>query len=205
MTDKQSLIVGVGGGTASGKTTFVRELQAQASQGKVTVVPLDWYYRDHPHLSPEERAKLNYDHPSAFDVEALATDLIAIRAGQSVEAPQYDFSTHRRKSSSLTVSPAPVIVVEGILALAFPELRSLFNTTVFIYSSDQRRLERRLERDVRERGRTKASVLEQWEATVVPMHRDFCEPTMKEADLVVSGNATGLLIIPAFLQRLGIG
>jgi uridine kinase len=182
-------VVGVAGGTASGKTTFVRRVVEYAAPGRAVALSLDWYYRCHGKYPAEERARINYDHPDAFEIDLLISHLHRLRQGQTVHAPVYDFATHSRAHRTIEILPARLVLVEGILCFHFPELVELFDTTIFIHASDSLRLERRLRRDVAERGRTEEAVLAQWEATVYPMHKQFCEPGRTLAHQTVSGEA----------------
>ncbi len=184
---EEMLIIGVGGGTASGKTTFVRQLASKATQDLCSVIELDWYYRDFPKLTKEERDELNFDHPDSLEANLLVQHLKELKEGKTIKAPQYDFSTHKRSDRYIEIIPKPLIVVEGILALHYPELRKIYTRGYFVDHSDEDRLIRRMERDIRERGRTEESVRKQWEKTVHPMHRQFCYPSSNFAVKKVSG------------------
>lgn len=185
MVAKSSVrIIGVAGGTASGKTTFVRRV-VEAAQGRASAVCLDWYYRNNDHLTPEERESINYDHPNVFEIELLINDLIALKSGRGVDAPLYDFTRHTRSKETTRVEPVPLILVEGILCFHYPHLLELFDSTIFIYASDELRYERRLRRDVAERGRTIESAERQWKETVHPMHQEYCAPSQKRAQHVI--------------------
>jgi uridine kinase len=181
-------IISVAGGTASGKTTLARDLQRIGGQERVQVIPLDAYYRDWPGAPLEKRALNNYDHPDAFEVELLREHLRSLVGGAAVEIPVYDFALHARSSAETqTVSATDVVIVEGILAMHFPVLREVYSYSIFVDAPDHLRFERRLSRDVRERGRTEESVVAQWNETVHPMHVQFCAPTLSLASEVVSG------------------
>ena len=195
-------VIGVAGGSGSGKTTFVRALASRLPVGKSSIIPFDWYYRSVPDLSYEERCKLNYDHPEALDGELLYQHLVALRAGQQVMTPRYDFATHTRENEEVLFEPTPLILVEGILTFAFPNLRELLDLKIFIYAPDDLRFERRMSRDIKERGRTPESVTQQWQQTVSPMHNEFCGPSMAHADLVISGNSNGMLILEPLVAHL---
>jgi uridine kinase len=157
-------------------------------EGTVQIIALDSYYRDNPHLSPEERTAVNYDHPDAFEAELLRMHLDALREGHAIDVPVYEFATHSRSpSQAQRVAPSDVIVVEGILALHFPELREVYSYSVFVETGDELRFQRRLKRDVRERGRTEESVHVQWNDTVHPMHVQYCQPTRAFATEVITG------------------
>jgi uridine kinase len=181
-------IISVAGGTASGKTTLAHDLHRLGGEGRVQIIPLDSYYRDQPHLSLEERATVNYDHPDAFEAKLLRMHLDALRNGHSVDVPVYEFATHSRSKSQVQqVAPLDVVIIEGILALHFPELREVYSYSVFVETADDLRLQRRLKRDVRERGRTEQSVHSQWNDTVHPMHVQYCAPTRTLATEVMTG------------------
>jgi uridine kinase len=180
------LVVGIAGGSGSGKTTIARSLIGQLD-GAVAVVQHDAYYRHSPELSFEERSRVNYDHPDSLDTELLITHLSALRSGESIERPSYDFSTHLRSEEVLVVEAAPVIVVEGILVLAQPELRAAVDIKVFVDTDADIRLARRLERDIEERGRTVPAVIAQYFASVRPMHLQYVEPSKTHADVVIHG------------------
>lgn len=191
--------IGIAGGTAGGKTTFARTFRDRAPAGSVALVYLDSYYRSQGHRSLEERARLNYDHPDAFEFELLLEHLRSLKAGQTVDMPRYDFSRHTRAASADSFLPAPVILVEGILTLHDEAVRTFFDCTIFVDASDEIRLERRIERDVSERNRTPESVVEQWNNTVQPMHYEYCLPTKKLARHVLGGTVEGNV---AFIDEL---
>ncbi|MEO6221626.1 MAG: uridine kinase [Vicinamibacterales bacterium] len=178
-------VIGVAGGTGSGKTTVVRRIMEVLGETDVTVLAHDRYYRDHPDLRLEERGGLNYDHPNSLDTDLLVQHLRALRDGRTAELPIYDFTRHVRKSDTMPVHPAPAIIVEGILIFADPALRSLMDVKVFVDTDSDIRFIRRLQRDIAERGRTVPSVIEQYLSTVRPMHEEFVEPSKRHADLIV--------------------
>jgi uridine kinase len=180
-------IIGVAGGTASGKTTLARDLHRVGGSDKVQVIALDSYYRCHKHLPMEQRAAINYDHPDVFEFDLLRRHLDILVSGKSVDVPTYDFATHSRASETMRIEPTDVVIVEGILALHYPQLRQVYSYSVFVDASDELRFARRLKRDVRERGRTEESVHLQWNQTVQPMHVQFCAPTLDLASERVSG------------------
>lgn len=182
---RRSFVIGIAGGSGSGKTTIARSVLESVGRDRVAFVPHDAYYRDQSHLSFEERIRINYDHPDSLENELLAEHLRALRSGATIRRPVYDFTTHTRTDRTVTVEPHPVIVVEGILVLAEAELRELFDLRIFVDADGDLRLLRRLRRDVLERGRTFESVLEQYEATVRPMHLRFVEPSKRYADIIV--------------------
>lgn len=176
-------VVGIAGGSASGKTTLAQKL-AEHWGNRILLIAHDRYY-----LDVADPSSYNYDHPQALDTALLVDHLVKLQAGQSVELPFYDFRTHRRQPIGETVLPRPLIVVEGILILAEPVLRNLFDFSVFVHADEDIRLARRLSRDTTSRGRKRESVLEQYFATVHPMHCKFVEPSRSHAQLVVSGES----------------
>lgn len=199
----QSKIIGVAGGTASGKTTLARDIYRIGGSDQVQVIPLDAYYRCHAHLPLEERAKINYDHPDSFEADLLRAHLDLLLAGRAVDIPVYDFATHTRsRSEHHRIQPSPIVIVEGILSLHFSQLREVYSYSVFVEASDQLRFDRRLKRDVRERGRTEASVHAQWNETVHPMHARFCQPSIEFASEVVNGAAWDESVIKALWGRI---
>jgi uridine kinase len=181
-------LVGIAGGTASGKTTIAHKLVDTAGPNKADIVELDRYYRAQDHIELAARHSLNYDHPNALEFELLIEHLKMLRNGDAVGTPVYDFATHTRlKGQTIRVEPKPIIFFEGILTLCVPKLRELFDTTIFVDAPDDIRLTRRIERDIRERGRTRESAIEQWNATVQPMYQQFCEPSRAFAEMELDG------------------
>lgn len=189
--------VGIAGGTGSGKTTFARHVHSRDPR-RVSIVPLDAYYYPLNHLTLEEREKVNFDHPDAIDFPLIRAHLSTLHSGGSAEIPVYDFASHNRVERPEKIEPTPIVIVEGILTLHDPELRNFFDFTVYVDTPDEIRLQRRLERDVRERGRTRELVNYQWENTVCPMHKKFCAPSKSHAARVVSG----LLIDTAVVDEI---
>lgn len=183
----QPSFIGIAGGSGSGKTTIARALGTHYGQDRLVVVELDSYYRDRKGLSPEGRARINYDHPEAFDEALLLEQMQALGAGQGVDQPLYDYSTHSRRTETLRVEPAPVIVLEGILVFAMEMVLPLLDLKLFVDTDADVRILRRLRRDVAERGRTVDSVIDQYKNTVRPMHSRFIEPTRVHADLILPG------------------
>ena len=180
-------IVLIGGGSGSGKTYLAMRIIQCHGDVRMAMIPLDAYYADRGHLPVEERHRLNYDRPSAIDWPLLRRQVRALRSGCPVRRPSYDFSTHTREPSAVFVRTAPIVVVEGIMALQDKTVRDLADFAIYVDAPEGVRLARRLQRDVEERGRTRQSVMEQFSATVKPMHELHVEPTRKHADLVVSG------------------
>jgi uridine kinase len=179
------IVVGVAGGTGSGKTTVVRRMVETLGDRQVSVLEQDRYYRDHPALRLEERASLNFDHPQALETELMVAHVDALRQGRAVEAPIYDFAIHARDQATDRIEPRQAVIVEGILVLADAQLRALMDVKVFVQTDDDTRFIRRLRRDVAERGRTVESVIDQYLTTVKPMHLEFVEPSRRYADVIV--------------------
>lgn len=180
-----ALIVGIAGGTASGKTTVARKIVEALHAGKVAFLEQDSYYRDLSDLAIEERRQFNFDHPDAFDVEKMVGQLGALKAGLGVDVPIYDFARYTPQAETVRVEPAPVVIIEGILVLAIEPVRKLLDVKIFVDTDDDVRVLRRVERDVHERGRSLQSVVEQYFRTVRPMHRGFVEPSKRYADIVI--------------------
>jgi uridine kinase len=178
------LFIGLAGGSGSGKTT-IAESVLERLDGKVALVQHDAYYRHAPELSFEERTKVNYDHPASLETELLVEHLMALRSGAPIERPVYDFAIHLRSDETVRVEPAPVVVVEGILVLAEPDLRSELDLKIFVDTDADVRLARRLQRDIEERGRTVDSVVSQYFETVRPMHIEHVETSKRYADLII--------------------
>jgi uridine kinase len=179
------VVIGVAGGSGSGKTTVVRRIVESVGPEQVTVLEHDRYYRDRLDLRLEERAALNYDHPDSLETDLLVAHLRDLKEGRPIEAPLYDFTRYARRNVSETVPPRKAIIVEGILIFADQSLRDLMEVKVFVDADADTRFIRRLQRDVAERGRTMESVVEQYLGTVKPMHFDFVEPSKRYADLII--------------------
>ncbi|MET0565568.1 MAG: uridine kinase [Acidimicrobiia bacterium] len=183
------VIVGIAGGSGSGKTTIAESLVEQLN-GNVALVQHDAYYRHTPELSFEARSQVNYDHPASLESELLVEHLVSLQSGQAIEKPVYDFARHLRSDEVVVVQPAPVILVEGILVLAEPGLRAVLDLKVFVDTDADIRLARRLERDIEERGRTVGSVITQYFSSVRPMYLEFVEPSKGYADVIIAGGFT---------------
>ncbi|HIE52836.1 MAG TPA: uridine kinase [Armatimonadetes bacterium] len=200
---ERTFLLGIAGGTGSGKTTVARQIAAGVGEKWVLLIEEDAYYRDLSHLPPEERAQVNFDHPQALDFDLLRRHLEQLRAGQAIERPVYDFATHTRRPETLRLEPRPLILVEGILVLAEPRIREVLDLKLFVDAPADLRFLRRLQRDLAERGRTVESVIAQYLATVRPMHEQFVEPSRQYADLVLPGdrpNAQALALVVAHLR-----
>lgn len=179
------IIIGVAGGTGSGKTTVALKILEQVGAEHVAYIPHDAYYRDLSHLPASLRTQVNFDHPDSLETDLLVEHLKQLKAGQAVEVPVYDFTIHARTAQTRRVGPAPVILVEGILVFAEPELRALFDVKLYVDTDADIRIIRRLQRDVEERGRTLESVIQQYMTTVRPMHLEFVEPSKRYADVII--------------------
>lgn len=181
----QPVIIGIAGGSGSGKTTVALRVQERFPHRTVEIIHHDSYYYDHPQLDDAARAAINYDHPSAFETPLLVGHLDALRAGQAIERPTYDYATHRRSSSTETVEPAEIVFVEGILVLENADLRKRMDIRLFVDVDSDERFIRRLGRDVNERGRTFESVIDQYRTTVRPMHQQFVAPSKRYAHVII--------------------
>jgi len=201
---RTSLLIGIAGGTGSGKTTLAQHIVA-ALPNDVTLLEQDSYYRDRSHLAPSERVNVNYDEPAALENDLLAAHLAALRAGDAIESPEYDFATHTRRRATRRVEPAPVVVVEGILLFAVRELRDVFDLRIFVDTDDDIRLMRRIRRDIVDRGRDIADIERQYHDTVRPMHLLHVAPSKRFAHLIVpegGENAEALDVIVGRLRYL---
>jgi uridine kinase len=195
------VIIGVAGGTGSGKTRLVREIVRRLGPD-IAVVQHDSYYRDRSAMSPEERARVNYDHPDALETPLLVEHIETLLDGRPVAVPVYDFSTHTRTSRVVPLEPRSVVLVEGILVLAEPELRKLMTIRVFVDTDADIRMIRRLRRDVRDRGRTMQSVVDQYLETVRPMHLEFVEPTKRHAHVIIPEGGENFVAVDMVVARI---
>lgn len=194
-------VIGVAGGTGSGKTTITNAI-AERFGDEVTVISQDSYYRAHHDVPFEERTKLNYDHPDAFENELLIAQLKELKAGHAIEEPVYDFTKHDRSSETVTVTPSRVIVVEGILIFQSKELRDLMDIRLFVDTDADVRILRRIQRDVKERGRSLDSVINQYLNTVKPMHEAFVEPSKKFADVIIPEGGQNQVALDMVINRV---
>jgi uridine kinase len=201
-TESTPLIIGVAGGSGSGKTTVVRRIIESIGDDEVTVLEHDRYYRDRNDLRLEERAALNYDHPDSLETDLLVRHLHELRAGRAIEMPAYDFARFARQNVTVAALPRKAIIVEGILIFADAALRGLMDVKVFVDADDDTRFIRRLQRDLAERGRTVASVIEQYLGTVKPMHLEFVEPSKRYADIIIPRGGHNTVAIDMLLTLI---
>ncbi len=192
------LVIGVAGGSGSGKTTICASIVEQIGPDHVALIAHDAYYRHRPELSYEERTRVNYDHPDSLETELLTSHVTDLAAGRPIHQPVYDFSRHLRRPETSVVEPRPVVLIEGILILVEPELRRVMDLQVFVDTDPDVRVLRRVERDMRERGRSFDSIVRQYLATVRPMHLQFVEPSKRYADVIIpegyNRDAVGALV-----------
>jgi len=179
------MVIGIAGGTGSGKSTVARNVAAALVEPSVAFIDMDAYYLDHSHLTIEERRKVNWDHPNAFDWELLVGQLAELAEGRPIEKPVYDFHNHVRSRSTVRIPPADVVVIDGILLFVDPRVRDLCDVKVFVDADSDIRLIRRIKRDMSKRGRPLAEILDQYLSTVQPMHLEFVEPSKRYADMIV--------------------
>lgn len=199
----KTVIIGIAGGTASGKTTIAKKLyHASEKYGSVAMIRIDDYYKRLDHLTLDERKKVNYDHPNAYDVDLLIAQIKQLQNFEPIQKPTYDFVIHNRSDVSEVVQPANVIIIEGIMTFAIPELRALFDIKVFVDTPDDVRFIRRLKRDMEDRGRSLDSVIHQYLETVRPMHMMFVEPSKIYADLIVPEGGKNEVAIDVLVNKI---
>ena len=196
------VIIGIAGGTGSGKTTVARAIHDRVGKDRIEWISHDSYYRNFEGLSPEERHHINFDHPDSLETELLVRHVDVLRKGSAVEVPIYDFTTHSRTTNTHRVEPRKVIIVEGILVLAEPELRKKIDIKLFVDTPADIRFMRRLVRDIKTRGRSLESVIEQYVTTVRPMHEEFVEPSKRHADLIIPEGGENHVAIDAIIARV---
>ena len=201
-------IIGIAGGTGSGKTTVVKRISKALPPHCAAVIPLDSYYNDTTGLTPEERAAIKFDHPDAFDWKLLSEHIKMLKNGEAVEQPTYSYIESNRQKETVHVEPKPVVIIEGIMALHNKKLRDMMDLKIFVDTDDDVRLIRNIRRDVVERGRTVDMVLDRYEKVLKPMHEQFIEPTKKFADLIIpwgGDNKTGIHILKTYIQGIVTG
>ena len=205
--DYKTIVVGIAGGTASGKTSVTKSILEELQKTHINSILLeqDSYYKKMDNLTYDERVKLNYDHPDLIDFDLLEEHILKLRDGHSIEKPIYDFQIYNRINETEHIEPANLIIVEGILILAMEKIRNLFDAKIFVDTDDDDRLLRRIERDLKERGRTFESIKNQYMATVKPMHLEFVEPSKRYADVIIprgKDNKVGIKMVSSRLRYL---
>jgi uridine kinase len=202
MSDKNPVTIAVAGGTGSGKTTVSNALLERVGHQNIAYLAHDSYYKDLDQLPVAQRDVINFDHPNALDTPLMIEHIKQLQQWQSAETPNYDFTTHQRTAETTTVSPQPIILIEGILIFAEPELRKLFDVKIFVDTAADLRFIRRLKRDIAERGRTAVSVIDQYLATVRPMHMEFVEPSKRHADVIIPEGGFNTVAIDMVADRI---
>ena len=202
--NSSSILIGIAGGTGSGKTSIANYLLKKFGSDQLIVIEQDSYYKNNSALSIDERNQQNFDHPDAIDIELFNKQLVSLLGGKSVEIPIYDFSIHNRRNQRQFVKPCRIIVIEGILTLYFDSLRKLMNIKVFVDTPDNIRFTRRLSRDVKERGRTIKSVTNQYEKTVKPMYDQFVKPSRDLADIIITDGVQNKEAIDALMYNINV-
>jgi uridine kinase len=198
------LIIGIAGGTGSGKTTVVHQIMNELPETEVGIISQDSYYKENHNLSFDERALINFDHPRAIDFDLLVAHLKELREEKTIQQPVYSFVTHNRTEDTITTHPRKVMIVEGILILANPELRDLFDVKIFVHADSDERLIRRMKRDIAERGRDMDEVLSRYQNTLKPMHQQFIEPTKAFADMIIPNdkyNTVAIDVVRAVINQ----
>ncbi len=198
------IIIGIAGGTGSGKTTVVRKIVNSLAPGEVVLLPQDSYYKDSSHVPAELRQQINFDHPDAFDWPLLLQHIQMLKEGKSIEQPVYHYQTSSRLAETIHVEPRPVIIIEGILALCDPDLRNMMDLKIFVDADPDKRLIRVIQRDVVERGRTAEAVMERYTRVLKPMHQQFIEPTKRYADLIIpegGSNEIAIHILKMYIEK----
>lgn len=198
------LIIGIAGGTGSGKTTVVRKIIESLEPGEVVLLPQDSYYKDSSHVPVEERQNINFDHPDAFEWSLLSKHVSLLKEGKSIEQPTYSYLTCTRQPETIHIKPRPVIIIEGILALCDKKLRNLMDLKVFVDADSDERLIRVIQRDIKERGRTAEAVMERYTKVLKPMHQQFIEPCKRYADLIIpegGNNEVAIDILTMYIKK----
>lgn len=200
--ERNCIIIGVAGGSGSGKTTIARKLLETFEAQDAVLVEQDAYYKELHIESIEERAKMNFDHPDAIEFELLREQLLSLGEGKEIERPIYDFSTHMRKEETIRIKPSKIIIVEGILIFAVPEIRELFDVKIFVDTDADEMLISRMERDIKERGRTFESIRDQYLSTVKPMYLEFAEPSKRYADVIIPRGGENKVAINMVIAKM---
>ena len=202
MIEQNCYVIGVAGGSGSGKTTVIEKLTEKIGPLNVIVVQHDWYYKDNPHLSFDERALLNYDHPDSLETDLLITHLSELAGGRPVTAPVYDFENHLRKKETQLVKPGQIIIVDGILIFREKALREQMDLKIFVDADSDHRFIRRMERDIKERGRSRESVVKQYLDTVKPMHDLFVENSKRYADIIIPHGGRNSVAVNLLIAKI---
>lgn len=198
------LIIGITGGTGSGKTTVVKQILNELSEDEICIISQDSYYRDTSHLSYEERTKINFDHPKSIDFELLTQHVQELKDGKTINQPVYSFVEHNRTKETIATTPKKVVIVEGILIFNSPALRDLFDIKIYVHADSDERLIRRVKRDIAERGRDLEEVLNRYQSTLKPMHQQFIESTKEYADIIIPNNkynTVGINIVKTIINE----
>lgn len=198
----QSLVIGIAGGTGSGKTTVANVILERVGKNHIAYLPHDAYYRELNELPPDQKAAVNFDHPDSLETELMIEHINKLRNGQFIELPIYNFSTHSRTGKTIRVDPQRVIIVEGILIFAIPELRKMFDVKIFVDTNADVRFIRRLQRDITERGRTTEMVIHQYLTTVRPMHLEFAEPSKRYANIIIPEGGLNAVAMDMVIARI---
>lgn len=198
----ETILIGIAGGTGSGKTTLADKVVESFGRDEVSILRHDNYYKRHDEMGYEKRCKLNYDHPDAFDTDLLCEHIKMLKAGQAIQMPVYDYTIHNRSDETVEVVCAPVIVLEGILIFAEPRLCDLMDIKVFVDTDADVRILRRIIRDVKERGRSLDSVINQYLTTVKPMHEQFVEPSKRRADIIIPEGGKNIVALEMLIERV---
>ena len=204
MKHPDPLVIGIAGGSGSGKTTVAQEILQRVGRERIAFLQHDSYYKDLSGLPPTQRAQINFDHPNSLETELLIQHVASLRDGNAVEVPIYDFSTDRRTGQTFTVQPQRVILVEGILIFTEAALREMFDVKIFVDTDSDLRFIRRLERDLAERGRTTESVIKQYQSTVRPMHLEFVEPSKRYADVIIPEGGFNTAALDMVVARVDV-
>jgi len=202
LTHPTPLVIGVAGGTGSGKTTVANVILKRVGRDHISYLPHDAYYRELGDLPPDQKAAVNFDHPNSLETELMIEHILELKAGRAIELPVYDFSTHSRTGKSIRVEPHRVIIVEGILIFAEPGLRELFDVKLFVDTDPDIRFIRRLTRDITERGRTTENVIHQYMTTVRPMHLEFVEPSKRYANVIIPEGGLNEVAMDMVIARI---
>lgn len=197
-----TLIIGIAGGTGSGKTTVANEILNRVGKQIISYIPHDAYYKDLSDLPANQRTSINFDHPNSLDTDLMTEQIRILKSGKTIQLPIYDFTTHSRTQETISIPSNPIILVEGILIFTDPTLRELFDIKIFVDTDPDIRLIRRIRRDISERGRTIESVLSQYESTVRPMHLEFVEPAKRYADVIIPEGGHNVVALDMVIARI---